>query len=113
MSKEPIEYLKHIRDESFFILSVIHKDVNKNDFFQDETLKRAVVRSLEIIGEATKKIPVDFKLKWNEIMWKNMAGMRDRLIHDYMGVNYSIVWDVAKNKIPELYEQIVRVLENE
>lgn len=113
MSKEPIEYLKHIRDESFFILSVIHKDVNKNDFFQDETLKRAVVRSLEIIGEATKKIPVDFKLKWNEIIWKNMAGMRDRLIHDYMGVNYSIVWDVAKNKIPELYEQIVRVLENE
>lgn len=72
-----------------------------------------MVRSLEIIGEATKKIPADFKLRWNEIMWKNMAGMRDRLIHDYMGVNYSIVWDVAKNKIPELYKQIVRVLENE
>lgn len=113
MSKEPIEYLKHIRDESLFILSVIHKDVNKNDFLQDETLKRAVVRSLEIIGEATKKIPADFKVKWNAIMWKNMAGMRDRLIHDYMGVNYSIVWDVAKNKIPELYEQIVQVLEKE
>jgi len=72
-----------------------------------------VVRSIEIIGEATKKIPADFKVKWNEIMWKNMAGMRDRLIHDYMGVNYSIVWDVAKNKIPELYEQIIRVIEKE
>jgi uncharacterized protein with HEPN domain len=62
MSKEPIEYLKHIRDESLFILSVINNDITKDDFLQNETLKRAVVRSLEIIGEATKKIPVDFIL---------------------------------------------------
>jgi uncharacterized protein with HEPN domain len=73
---------------------------------EDETLKRAVVRSLEIIGEASKKIPNDFKLKWNTIQWKNMAGMRDRLIHDYIGVNYAIVWDVIKNKIPDMHKQI-------
>ncbi|MDD2303781.1 MAG: DUF86 domain-containing protein [Prolixibacteraceae bacterium] len=79
----------------------------------DETLKRAVVRSLEIIGETTKKIPVDFKLKWDSINWKNMAGMRDRLIHDYMGVNYSIVWDVVKNKIPELSIQVQEVIDSE
>lgn len=109
MSKEPIEYLKHIRDESSFILSVITPDKTKDDFLADETLKRAVIRSLEIIGEATKMIPADFKVKRNNIRWKNMAGMRDRLIHDYMGVNYSIVWDVVKNKIPELYEQIIEV----
>jgi uncharacterized protein with HEPN domain len=54
MSKEPIEYLKHIRDESFYILSVITPDKAKDDFLTDETLKRAVIRSLEIIGEATK-----------------------------------------------------------
>ena len=111
MSKEPIEYLNHIRDESFYILSVIKDDSTKDDFLNDETLKRAVVRSLEIIGEATKKIPADFKVKWESIKWKNMAGMRDRLIHDYMGVNYSIVWDVIKNKIPELHEQIVEVID--
>lgn len=111
MSKEPIEYLKHIRDESAFILSVINNKMTKDDFLYDETLKRAVVRSLEIIGEATKKIPADFKVKCDSIKWKNMAGMRDRLIHDYMGVNYSIVWDVVKNKIPELHEQIVAVIE--
>src|ERR1035437_6752479 len=110
MSKEPIEYLKHIRDESFYILSVINDDLTKEDFLQNETLKRAVVRSLEIIGEATKKIPADFKVKWYSIKWKNMAGMRDRLIHDYMGINYSIVWDVIKNKIPELHEQIDGVI---
>lgn len=84
--------------------------LTKDQFLDDETLKRAIVWSLEIVGEATKKIPVDFKIKWNSIQWKNMAGMRDRLIHDYIGVNYSIVWDVVKNKIPQLSEQIDEVL---
>jgi uncharacterized protein with HEPN domain len=79
----------------------------------DETLKRAVVRSLEIIGEATKKIPADIKLKWSDISWKNMAGMRDRLIHDYMGINYRIVWDVAKNIIPEIRTRIAGVIASE
>ena len=105
MSKEPIEFLKHIADECDY-LSSVSKGLTKDNFLDDETLKRAVVRSLEIIGEATKKIPADFKVKWNLIQWKNMAGMRDRLIHDYFGVNYSIVWDVFKNKIPELFDQI-------
>lgn len=86
MSKEPLEYLRHIQDECLFVLSVIGAETGKEDLVSNETLKRAVVRSLEIIGEATKKIPVDFKLKWNSINWKNMAGMRDRLIHGYMGV---------------------------
>ena len=71
MSKEPIEFLKHISDECEYLLSV-NKDLSKEDFLDDETLKRAVVRSLEIIGEATKKIPADFKVKWNAIQWKNM-----------------------------------------
>jgi uncharacterized protein with HEPN domain len=79
----------------------------------DETLKRAIVRSIEIIGEATKKIPADFKEKWADISWKNMAGMRDKLIHDYMGVDYSIVWDVAKNVIPALKNQIEIIIEKE
>ena len=111
MSKEPVEYLKHIRDESLYILSVTGIGITKEVFLNDETLKRAVVRSLEIIGEASKKIPADFKIKWDKVKWKDMAGMRDRLIHDYMGVNYSIVWDVIKNKIPELCEEVVRVVE--
>ena len=109
MSKEPVELLRHIADECEYLLSV-SKDLSKGVFLSDETLKRAVVRSLEIIGEATKKIPTGFKEKWNTIRWKDIAGMRDRLIHDYIGVNYSIVWDVLKNKIPELYDQIRSVL---
>ena len=77
MSKEPIEFLKHIADECTYLISV-NKNLSKHEFLDDETLKRAVVRSLEIIGEATKKIPADFKVKWGAIQWKNMAGMRDR-----------------------------------
>lgn len=111
MSKDPLGFLNHIADECTYLLS-ISDNLSKDEFLDDETLKRAVVRSLEIIGEATKKIPADFKVKWNTIQWKNMAGMRDRLIHDYMGVNYSIVWDVFKNKIPNLHQQICDVLKD-
>jgi uncharacterized protein with HEPN domain len=112
MHKEPKEYLRHILDECSYIVSV-SENLLLQDFLEDETLKRAVVRSLEIIGEATKKIPADIKVKYNTIQWKNMAGMRDRLIHDYFGVNYSIVWDVMKYKIPDLHIQISEVLKEE
>lgn len=112
MSKEPKEYLRHIQDECLFINSV-SENLSFEDFIKDETLKRAVVRSLEIIGEATKKIPADIKVKWHTIQWKNMAGMRDRLIHDYIGVNYAIVWDVMKNKIPVMNIQISEFLDGE
>jgi uncharacterized protein with HEPN domain len=105
MSKDPKEYLRHIQDECSYLISV-SKDLSFEEYLADETLKRATIRSLEIIGEATKKISSDFKEKLKSIQWRNMAGMRDRLIHDYMGVNYSIVWDVIKNKIPEIHKQI-------
>lgn len=97
MSKGTVEYLKHIRDECLYLVTTIKEtEISKSEFLKNETLKRAVVRSLEIIGEATKKIPMNEKLKHPTIQWKNMAGMRDRLIHDYMGVNYALVWDVIK-----------------
>lgn len=110
MYKNHIDLLRHILTECEYIESVITPGLSKEQMMEDETLKRAIVRSLEIIGEATKKIPADIKLKWNEISWKNMAGMRDRLIHDYMGINYFIVWDVAKNIIPIIREQISSVI---
>ncbi|MDX1939458.1 MAG: DUF86 domain-containing protein [Saprospiraceae bacterium] len=113
MSKLPLDYLYHILDECNYIVSVITEEITKNELLNDETLKRAIVRSLEIIGEAAKKIPADFKINSAEIPWRNMAGMRDKLIHDYMGVNYSIVWDVVRNIIPVLKEQIETVIKRE
>src|SRR5690606_6996065 len=104
------EYLRHIQVECDFILSVVGDDLDKESFLRNETLKRAVVRSLEVIGEATKKIDPQFRARWTEINWKNMAGMRDRLIHDYMGTDHTLVWDVIRNKIPYLKEQVDRIL---
>lgn len=113
MYKSYIPFLEHILDECLYVRSVITDEVQIEQFLRDETLKRAVTRSLSIIGEATKKIPADVKYAWQTISWRQMAGMRDRLVHDYMGVNYYIVWDVAKNIIPELTDQIQSILEKE
>jgi len=109
MSLSPLEYLKHIRDETNYLIS--HADgLSREEFFQDDTLKRAFVRSIEIIGEATKNIPDNFKQKYSHIDWRPMARMRDKLIHDYFGVDYDIVWDVVVNEIPELKQEIEKIL---
>ena len=113
MSKSYIPYLQHILEECRYVRSVVPDDAKMYEFLSDETLKRAVSRSLEIIGEATKKIPADVKYQWSGISWRQMAGMRDKLIHDYMGVNYLIVWDVAKNIIPMLISQIEEIIKVE
>jgi len=110
MYKNYVNLLQHIMIECEYLCSVVTPDMTKQEMMDDETLKRAIIRSLEIIGEATKKIPADVKIKWEDISWKNMAGMRDRLIHDYMGINYNIVWDVVKNIIPVIREQIEKVI---
>lgn len=113
MYKSPIELLRHIYDECLFIESVIIPSMTKDNLIDDEILKRAIIRSLEIIGEATKSIPADIKLTWAEVPWKNIAGMRDKLIHDYMGVNYTIVWDVVRNKIPEIKLVVAQIIQKE
>lgn len=109
MSKQPEEYLKHILDEITYLLSS-SKGTNEDKFMFDETLQRAYSRSLEIIGEATKKLPKEFTEKHPQIDWSLMAGMRDKLIHHYFGVDYAIVWDVVKNEIPKLKPQIQELI---
>lgn len=71
-------------------------------FLRNEVLKRAFVRSVEVIGEATKRVPESTRTQFPAVEWKKMAGMRDRLIYDYGGVDYQIVWDVAANKAANL-----------
>ncbi len=112
MSFPALEYLRHILDEIEYIIS--HTEgLCQEKFTQDETLKRAFVRSIEIIGEATKKIPDGFKQGYPHIEWREIAGMRDRLIHDYFGIDYDIVWDVVINKIPILRQGVKQILQTE
>ena len=98
MSLSPREYILHILEEIDYILTQI-SDLDIDSFLKDATLKRAFVRSLEIIGEASKKVPEDVRAMRPEIEWHKITGMRDRLIHDYFGVDYYIVWDVRPNSL--------------
>ena len=101
MSASNLELVRHILVETTFILQHTEQK-SKEEVINDEVLCRAVVRSLEIIGEATKKLDDEFKSVHNHIEWKKIAGTRDKLIHDYFGIDYDIVWNIIETKIHDL-----------
>lgn len=111
MSLSPLEFIRHILDEIEYILSQLPGQ-DYESFRKNETLKRAYVRSLEIIGEAAKKIPKDIQDLQPDIEWRKIAGMRDRLIHGYFGVDYRIVWDVASTKLVDLQAELEILLKS-
>jgi len=82
------------------------------EFLSDRKTISAVLRELEIVGEATKQLPASVRRKYPQIPWSDMAGMRDKLIHFYFGVDMEIVWETVKGRIPELEPLIEDVLSN-
>ncbi|MCX6233225.1 MAG: DUF86 domain-containing protein [Bacteroidetes bacterium] len=112
MSPSAIEFLRHILDEVRYLKDE-SKDLTFAEFIENPTLIRAFTRSLEIIGEAAKKVPEVLKNKYPDIEWKNISGMRDKLVHEYFGIDYDLVWDVVKNELDELYSQIESIINRE
>jgi len=98
-------YLKHILDEIVFLLKTT-EDLDFNSFLENEMYTRAFSRSFEIIGEAVKNLTPDFRQKHKDIEWKKIAGMRDKIIHQYFNVDYEILWDAIKNNLPDIKDKI-------
>ena len=112
MSFEWRELVRHMLDEIEYLKGA-SRDVSRDRFLADPTLRRAFVRSLEVIGEATKNMPEDVRRRHGGIDWRAMAGMRDRLIHVYFGVDHELVWEVVTVHVPTLREQLTPLLEIE
>lgn len=111
MSKsDELEFIGHIYVEVKFILNTLN-NINEDDFYKNEILKRAITRAFEIIGEATKNLNDDFRLKYNNVPWSYMAKLRDKIIHHYQGVDYEMIWNISKEEIPELKFQMEQILE--
>jgi len=83
------------------------------DFVKDEMRVDAVVRNLEIIGEASRNIPVEIKGKYPDVEWRKIADFRNILAHEYFGIDYEILWDIIKNKLPDLHSKITSIISNE
>lgn len=97
--------LLHIRDAVEEIENYV-KDVSEEKFFKNNMIQSAVMRQIEIIGEATKKLSKSFKDKYPNIPWKEIAGMRDILIHEYFRVDPIAVWKVVKEDLPKLKQEL-------
>ncbi len=99
MSPLLIDFLRHIESELRYVEDKT-ANLDYDDFVGDETLSKAIVRSFEIIGEACKLIPEEIRTKYPLFDWKGFAGLRDRMIHHYWGIDYQILWDAIKNEVP-------------
>lgn len=103
------EFLLDIQ-EAIRRIELYIKGLNYQDFLKKIETQDAVLRNLEIIGEAVKNITPDLKKKYRDIQWKEIAGMRDKIIHFYFGVNWDIVWQTAKDKLPQLKRNVENIL---
>jgi uncharacterized protein with HEPN domain len=109
MYPSQVEFLRHILDECNYL----QKEFSENTFeafLQNERLIKAVTRSLEIIGEASAKLHPDLKERYPFIAWREITDMRNRIIHNYFGIDYDIVWNTIKTDIPALRDSIINMI---
>ena len=109
MKKDPTIFLHHIL-ESISLAEGYLREISQEEFLKDLVRQDAVIRRIEIMGEAVKNIPEDIKKKHPFIPWKKIAGMRDKIIHEYFGIDLKLVWNVAQKDLPLLKKQIQELL---
>ncbi len=112
MKKDPLIFINHIL-ESIANIENFSKGITKDELPKSVLKQYAIVRAIEIIGEAVKNIPKDFTSKYSEIPWKKIAGMRDKIIHQYFDIDFNLVWLVLEDDLPDLKKKIKRILEKE
>ncbi len=115
MSKLKREYLLFLKDilDSIRKIEKYTKGLSFKELKKNEMVLDAVIRNFEIIGEATKNIPKDIKKKYPNVEWKEAAGFRDVLIHDYFGIDIEAVRDTIKNNLPEFKKHIKQIIKSE
>jgi uncharacterized protein with HEPN domain len=102
-------YLSHIIESMSFIEEFVRP--GKEEFFKSRLIQDAVIRNLEIIGEAVKSISKELRNQYEDIPWREMAGLRDVLIHDYFGVDLRTVWGVVERELPRLKNSLEKIVE--
>lgn len=112
MKKYNLVYLNHILD-AISRIEEYTKDINYESFIINNLVQAGVIREMEIIGEATKRLNLEFKEKYQDIPWRRIAGMRDKLIHDYFGVDIDAVWLTVKKDLPILKKKLEEILAKE
>ena len=110
MKKDDTVYLRHILDAIKQIETYL-ESVQEDKFLQTRLVQDAVVRQLEIIGEATRNLSTEFRVKYSEVPWNQIIGLRNRIAHDYLNVDIQIVWEITQNDIPTLEQQVMQILE--
>ncbi len=108
MSKESIIFVEHIID-NIGDIEKFTENVGKENFLKNKEKQNAIIRSLEIVGEAVKNIPQKIKIKYKEVPWKEMAGTRDKISHHYFGVDLELIWKIVKENLPSLKNQMFEI----
>ncbi len=112
MRKDDLVFLRHMLDAINLIEEYL-RDRDYDEFRNNRMLQDAVIREIEIIGEATKNLSTGFRNKHSNIPWRQIAGMRDKLIHAYFGVDIEAVWDTIMKDIPSLKEKLQKIVKEE
>ncbi len=110
MKRDDTVYLRHILD-AIGLIEEYTSDMSENEFFSNSMARDAVVRQMEIMGEAAGNVSDDFQEKHPEVPWGKMTGIRNKFVHEYFNVNYAIVWDTVNEDLPVLKKTIETILE--